>query len=181
MWKKRIDGWNIIQLKISNRKFIGLFQFILKARKFLRCAGSEFDIIHCNAPKSALPVAIFKKFKFICTVHDLRCFEGRGSFLERKITKFVSKRADKILTDSYEIKKQFKKFLPEINQENSEAALREIAVELEFKAGQVFGLLREALTGQKVSPPIFDIIPILGREKVLARLEKAKKMLSELA
>ncbi len=72
------------------------------------------------------------------------------------------------------------KDLSEINQENSEAALREIAVELELKAGQVFGLLREALTGQKVSPPIFDIIPILGREKVLERLEKARDILSQL-
>ncbi|MFV1949677.1 MAG: glutamate--tRNA ligase [Anaerolineales bacterium] len=70
--------------------------------------------------------------------------------------------------------------LPEINQENSEAALREIAVELELKAGQVFGLLREALTGQKVSPPIFDIIPIFGREKVLDRLEKAVEVLTGL-
>jgi len=72
------------------------------------------------------------------------------------------------------------KDLSEINQENSEAALREIAVELELKAGQVFGLLREALTGQKVSPPIFDIIPIIGREKVLERLEKARDILSQI-
>ncbi len=72
------------------------------------------------------------------------------------------------------------KDLSEINQENSEAALREIAVELDLKAGQVFGLLREALTGQKVSPPIFDIIPIIGREKVLERLEKARDILSQL-
>ena len=71
------------------------------------------------------------------------------------------------------------KDLSEINQDNSEAALREIAVELELKAGQVFGLLREALTGQKVSPPIFDIIPIIGREKVLERLEKARDILSQ--
>jgi len=72
------------------------------------------------------------------------------------------------------------KDLSEINQENSEAALREIAVGLELKAGQVFGLLREALTGQKVSPPIFDIIPIIGREKVLERLEKARDILSQI-
>jgi glutamyl-tRNA synthetase len=70
--------------------------------------------------------------------------------------------------------------LPEITQDNSEESLRNIALELEIKAGQVFGLLREALTGQKISPPIFDIIPILGREKVLERLEKAIDVLSKL-
>jgi glutamyl-tRNA synthetase len=69
--------------------------------------------------------------------------------------------------------------LPEITQETADASLREIATDLGLKAGQVFGLLRESLTGQKVSPPIYDIIPILGREKVLDRLEKARAILSQ--
>ena len=63
--------------------------------------------------------------------------------------------------------------VPEIRQENAEAPLRKLAEDLGIKAGQVFGLLREVLTGQKVSPPIFDIIPILGRDQVLGRLEEA--------
>ena len=67
-----------------------------------------------------------------------------------------------------------------IDQENAEGPLRELAMELGLKAGQVFGLLREALTGQQVSPPIFDIIPILGRETVLDRLEKARNVLGKL-
>jgi glutamyl-tRNA synthetase len=70
--------------------------------------------------------------------------------------------------------------LPEISQENADTALRQLAADLGLKAGQVLGLLREALTGQAVSPPIFDIIPILGKEKVLERLEKAAALLSEL-
>jgi len=70
--------------------------------------------------------------------------------------------------------------LDQIDQESAEAPLRELAKQLELKAGQVFGLLREALTGQQVSPPIFDIIPILGRETVLERLENARQALGEL-
>lgn len=70
--------------------------------------------------------------------------------------------------------------LPEITQENADGALRQLAADLGLKAGQVFGLLREVLTGQQVSPPIYDIIPILGREKVLVRLEKAWDALSQL-
>lgn len=69
--------------------------------------------------------------------------------------------------------------LEEISQDSAETLLRELAAELGLKAGQVFGLLREALTGQKVSPPIFDIIPILGRKTVLDRLENARDMLSK--
>ncbi|MCK4490963.1 MAG: glutamate--tRNA ligase [Anaerolineales bacterium] len=71
--------------------------------------------------------------------------------------------------------------LGEITQESAEGSLREIAGELGLKAGQIFGLLREVLTGQKVSPPIFDIIPILGREKVLSRLENALSLLQNLS
>ena len=67
--------------------------------------------------------------------------------------------------------------LDEITQENAEAPLRDLASELGLKAGQIFGLLREALTGQKASPPIFDITSILGRELVLERLEKARETL----
>jgi len=71
--------------------------------------------------------------------------------------------------------------LSEITQESAEGSLREIAGELGLKAGQLFGLLREVLTGQKVSPPIFDIIPILGREKVLSRLENALDIFQKLS
>ena len=67
--------------------------------------------------------------------------------------------------------------LPEINGETAEQPLRDIAAGLEIKAGQVFGLLREILTGQKVSPPIFDIIPILGKELVIRRLDLAIEIL----
>ena len=67
--------------------------------------------------------------------------------------------------------------LDEITQENAETALRNLANQMGLKAGQIFGLLREALTGQKVSPPIFDILPILGRELVLERLELARDLL----
>ncbi len=70
--------------------------------------------------------------------------------------------------------------LDEITQENAEAPLRELASQMSLKAGQIFGLLREALTGQKISPPIFDIMAILGRELVLDRLEKAREALEGL-
>jgi len=64
-----------------------------------------------------------------------------------------------------------------INMETAEGPLRDIAVEMDIKAGQLFGLLREILTGQKISPPIFDIIPIIGKETVIQRLESAVQIL----
>jgi glutamyl-tRNA synthetase len=67
--------------------------------------------------------------------------------------------------------------LPEITGDTAEQPLRDIASDLELKAGQVFGLLREILTGQKISPPIFDIIPILGKDLVIQRLDLAIEIL----
>jgi len=67
--------------------------------------------------------------------------------------------------------------LPEINRDTAEQPLRDIASDLELKAGQIFGLLREILTGQKISPPIFDIIPILGKDLVIQRLDLAREIL----
>ena len=67
--------------------------------------------------------------------------------------------------------------LPEITHENAEAPLRALAEELGLKAGQVFGVLRVTVTGQTVSPPLFESMAIIGREKVLARVRQAVEML----
>ena len=48
--------------------------------------------------------------------------------------------------------------------------MRALVEELGLSAGQVFGILRVAVTGQKVSPPLFESMEIIGREKVLARI-----------
>ena len=67
--------------------------------------------------------------------------------------------------------------VPVITRDTVEKPLRELADELDLKAGHLFGLLREALTGQKVSPPLFDIMAILGKEEVLNRLNQAAETL----
>ena len=63
--------------------------------------------------------------------------------------------------------------LEEINHESAEAPLRLLAEELGVKAGQLFGILRVAVTGQTVSPPLFESMAIIGKEKVMERIELA--------
>jgi glutamyl-tRNA synthetase len=65
------------------------------------------------------------------------------------------------------------KVLPDILPTTTELALRRLVEELGLSAGQVFGLLREAVTGQQVSPPIFETMEIVGYEKVLDRIQRA--------
>jgi glutamyl-tRNA synthetase len=56
-----------------------------------------------------------------------------------------------------------------------EEALRALAERLGFgeKAGRIFQPLRVALTGLGVSPGIFDVLLMLGRERSLARIDAA--------
>jgi glutamyl-tRNA synthetase len=51
-----------------------------------------------------------------------------------------------------------------------EAALRAIPEELELKPKVVFQAVRVAICGNMVSPPLFESLALLGRERVLARL-----------
>lgn len=71
--------------------------------------------------------------------------------------------------------------LPQITPETTEDPLRAIADRLGIKAGQVFGILRIAVTGQAVSPPLLESMQIIGREKVLLRIDQACKYLDEMA
>ncbi len=52
-----------------------------------------------------------------------------------------------------------------------EAAVRAYAEETATKLGSVAQPLRAALTGRTVSPPVFDVMAVLGREETLARLQ----------
>jgi glutamyl-tRNA synthetase len=58
-----------------------------------------------------------------------------------------------------------------------EPPMRALADELGLKAGQLFGVVRWAVTGQKVAPPLFGSLAVLGRERVLARLDAAEETL----
>ncbi len=54
-----------------------------------------------------------------------------------------------------------------------EALVRQFAEENELGLGKVAQPLRAALTGRSVSPPVFDVLAIFGREECLARLRDA--------
>ncbi|MHB1223035.1 MAG: glutamate--tRNA ligase [Gemmatimonadaceae bacterium] len=61
--------------------------------------------------------------------------------------------------------------------EGMEAPLRELAESRGIGAGKLFQPLRVALTGLAVSPGIFDVLVMLGRERSLARLDAAVAVL----
>jgi glutamyl-tRNA synthetase len=54
-----------------------------------------------------------------------------------------------------------------------EGPLRSVAEANGWKAGDLFMAIRVAVTGRTATPPLFDTLVALGRERVLHRLERA--------
>ena len=67
--------------------------------------------------------------------------------------------------------------LPDNSHSVAEPPMREYVEKSGYSANQVFGIVRIAVTGQKVSPPLFESMEIIGREKVLQRLQDAIRIL----
>ncbi len=61
------------------------------------------------------------------------------------------------------------------NELGIEEVIRGLATEMGLKAGELIHPVRVALTGRRSSPGIFEVMALLGREKVLERLRKARK------
>ena len=70
--------------------------------------------------------------------------------------------------------------LPELRHDLSEPPMRALVGQLGLSPNQVFGILRVAVTGQTVSPPLFESMQIVGKENVLERLQQAIKILENL-
>jgi glutamyl-tRNA synthetase len=67
----------------------------------------------------------------------------------------------------------------DFTEEALDGALRTGAESMGMKAGDFFAPIRVAVTGKVVSPPLFGTLVILGRDRVLKRLETAIKRLSD--
>jgi glutamyl-tRNA synthetase len=59
------------------------------------------------------------------------------------------------------------------DEETIEAALRRVVEQRGLKPGKVFQPVRVAISGTTASPGIFESVALLGREEVLARIDRA--------
>ena len=71
--------------------------------------------------------------------------------------------------------------LPDFGAETIEAALRDLAAQQGSKVGVLLGIVRIAVTGKGVAPPLFETLSILDRERTLARMDSAIELLSSQA
>jgi glutamyl-tRNA synthetase len=89
----------------------------------------------------------------------------------------VNEKAANILSEDAQqrLKKLSDEFSPlqEWSAENLENATRRFSEAEEIKLGKVAQPLRAALTGSTVSPPIFGVMEVLGRDETMGRIKDA--------
>mgnify|MGYP002632970254 CR=1 FL=1 len=108
-------------------------------------------------------------------------FKKEFQFIESEILfkNVLEDNIDKTITVLLSVVEEFEK----INEKKLMTALvedllRSTATANNVKPGKLFMLLRIIVTGQKVSPPLFETIEIVGKNKVIQRLQTAIQKLS---
>jgi len=61
----------------------------------------------------------------------------------------------------------------DFSEESIQAAFERVLTNFNMKLGQLAQPVRVALTGGSVSPGIYEVIAVLGRERTITRLEQA--------
>jgi glutamyl-tRNA synthetase len=61
--------------------------------------------------------------------------------------------------------------LPSFDVEVIDTSLRTLAAEKGLKVGQLLGIIRVAVSGKTVAPPLFETLAILGQARILARID----------
>jgi glutamyl-tRNA synthetase len=149
-----------------------------KVKRFLDAAGYE---VNAEALLAVMP-AMRVRMKRLTDAIDLLRF----LFEDVPLTVTADELAHKQLTREAALSafQEVKRFITAVQPYNLEAisqGLSEIAARhtLNGKAGPFLGVLRLAITGQQISPPVFESMLALGRQRVLARLDKLLERLTE--
>lgn len=96
---------------------------------------------------------------------------------EYNIEELIPKKLDKEQT--LEVLKNLVQILKDFfdhSDEENEKIFRDLAKEMGIKLGDVLMPLRVALTGSRISPPLFESIRLLGQTKILKRVERVIKL-----
>jgi glutamyl-tRNA synthetase len=126
----------------------------------------------------AVPL-IQERLKYLADAPDLIrfLFEDPGAF---DLDEMVPKKLDR--TQTAGLLEQIAPMVAEVmgrSDEENEAIFREKAEELETKLGNILMPLRVAVTGSRVSPPLFGSLRLLGAQEATRRVNRALSRLKE--
>jgi glutamyl-tRNA synthetase len=114
-----------------------------------------------------------ERIKVLAEVPEMVSFLYAGK-IERELP-LLTKDFDKEKVKDYlsRVENTFKSLSDSFEKEEIEAALRALAKELAVKPGPLFGVIRIAVMGKPVTPPLFESLSALGKKRVLELLKEA--------
>jgi len=175
---EKLEWFNGVYIReTSNEK---LYQYILP---FLKKAGlvvENEEPVLTEYIKNIIPL-IKERMKYLNQAPELTWFFFDRHFQikdkQALITKGITKQeAVNIINMASEKIQSIHPF----EEKEIEETLRSMVEELKIKPGQVFMTLRVAITGTKVSPGLFETIKVLGKTRVINRLNNAIKLLEKM-
>ena len=92
------------------------------------------------------------------------------AMLSKKVNAETAKKILEACAEALESVDDFRK-------DSLEATVKPLAEKLDLKVGSIFITLRIAVTGKKATPPLFESIEVLGKERCLARIREAGALL----
>jgi glutamyl-tRNA synthetase len=120
---------------------------------------------------------IQERAKTLAEVPQLADFFFLGE-LQYEVGLFLKVRLDdKSATGAITIARQKLEKLATWDAATLEGVLRSLATELNLPTGELFGLLRVAVTGRAAAPPLFQTMAVLGKEKCLKRFAMTLQVL----
>ncbi len=166
---KKLDWMNGVYIRKLTPE-----QFYQAAHPFLirDPAAGRMVVLHEDYVRQVLPL-IHERVKRLDEIPDLTAF-----FWVDEITydakALLGKKLDKetALKALIASKEKIEKTEP-FDAKMLETVFRALNTELGLKAGDFFGMLRTAVSGREVSPPLFDTMSVLGRERTLKRIDEA--------
>jgi glutamyl-tRNA synthetase len=133
-----------------------------------------------------------KKEWFRATVDLIRAryllitdFSSKGRYCFSDVFEFDPKAVKKNLCQDSKLIVYIPEFaqlldhLQEFNLENVEAVFREFALEKDVKAGLLINAARTAVSGSSVGPGLFEMLVMLGKERVVARLRDSVNLIDK--
>ncbi|MDQ1285029.1 MAG: glutamyl-tRNA synthetase, partial [Thermodesulfobacteriota bacterium] len=133
-----------------------------------------------------------KKEWFRATVDLIRAryllitdFSSKGRYCFSDVFEFDPKAVKKNLCQDSKLVAYIPEFaqlldhLQEFNLENVEAVFREFALEKDVKAGLLINAARTAVSGSSVGPGLFEMLVMLGKERVVARLRDSVNLIDK--
>jgi glutamyl-tRNA synthetase len=104
---------------------------------------------------------------------------GLAGFFFRDEIEFDSDAAEKFLKRHYigpafKVLEERLRNIETFDEAAIESVMKGLVSEMGLKTGDLFQPVRVALTGSRHSPGIYDVMMVLGRERVLARLDRAR-------